>query len=85
MIVWLPRGMVGHSSIKMKRKYCHSIKARQENQEAEAKKSWAATGTAGTQSAKKPLKSLVKWAEMKREAGQVFPPPFFPMWGSRLT
>jgi hypothetical protein len=28
---------------------------------------------------------LVKWAEMKREAGQVFPPPFFPMRGSRLT
>jgi hypothetical protein len=24
-------------------------------------------------------------AKMRREAGQVFPPPFFPMWGSRLT
>jgi len=24
-------------------------------------------------------------AKMKREAGQVFPPPFFPMRGSRLT
>jgi len=24
-------------------------------------------------------------AKMRREAGQVFPPPFFPMRGSRLT
>jgi len=30
-------------------------------------------------------KSQKLGAKMKREAGQVFPPPFFPMRGSRLT
>jgi hypothetical protein len=73
----LPRGMVGHGSSKMTRTYCHWIKARQENLEAEVKKSWAQTGTLGTQSAET-VKSLVKWAEIIREAGQVFPPPFSP-------
>jgi hypothetical protein len=51
MIVGLPRGMVGRSSTKLTRRYCHWIKARQENLEAEVKKSWPQMGTIGTQSA----------------------------------
>ena len=53
---WLAAGMpvaivavlAGHSSTKMtERRYSHWIKARQENLEAEVKKSWAQTGTLG--------------------------------------
>ena len=43
--------LVGHSSTKMTMKYSHWIKARQENLEAEVKKSWAQTGTIDTRSA----------------------------------
>jgi len=44
--------LLGHSSTKItERRYSHWIKARQENLEAEVKKSWAQTGTVDTQSA----------------------------------
>jgi integrase len=43
--------LVGHSSSKITMKhYSHWIKSRQDNLEAEVKKSWAQTGTVGVQS-----------------------------------